>query len=177
MNPAEPIGPLSDGSTVDLAALGTNALSIQVNVNKPVHSISFWYQDQKQNLDKTAPYSLGGDTNGYFVPVDYLLEPGSKSIMVKIFRGLGDLLTRQTINFLVVEPTPPVITGFTLINALDETVIGALEDGTTIDLGVVGTALNVRADTFTQDALVITFSFDGVFQREEGMTENVRTPH
>jgi hypothetical protein len=64
------------------------------------------------------------------------------------------------------KSSSPSVTGFVLINAATQQVVGPLGSGATIDLSQVGTALNIRADVQGTVGSV-TFSLDGVvFSRE-----------
>jgi CubicO group peptidase (beta-lactamase class C family) len=65
----KPIGPLTDGMTIDLASLPTRRLNIRADPTGTVASVRFGLDaNSSYRLEKTAPYSLAGDNNGDFNP-------------------------------------------------------------------------------------------------------------
>jgi hypothetical protein len=56
----------------------------------------------------------------------------------------------------------PEVTGFVLVNALADANLGPLAQGAVIDLGTVGTSLNIRANTDPGTVGSVVFDLDGV---------------
>ena len=58
-----------NGSSLNLATLSTNSLSISVTSSTPIGSLKIQYDGQVRT-ENIAPYSVAGDTNGAFNPLN-----------------------------------------------------------------------------------------------------------
>jgi hypothetical protein len=104
------IGPLSDGTTLNLATLPTHDLNVRANTSPAtVGSVVFMLTGAQTN-DRTesgAPYSLFGDVSGNYNA--WTPPVGSYTLHATPFSGSGGTGiagTALTINFTVVNPTP-----------------------------------------------------------------------
>jgi hypothetical protein len=175
------IGPLESGETVDLSVVG-NSLSIRADVTVSVNSVEFVWTDgtAQVHAEGGAPYAMTGNSGTDYFVVDYLGSTGTKEVKVTAKSSTGAILATKTITFTVVDaqgtgsgtgsgtPTDTVISFF-LIDASADSEISPLTSGETVDLGLVGNALTIRAD--------VTTSVDSVefVWTEDNGTEKVHT--
>ncbi|QTN32924.1 DUF5060 domain-containing protein [Akkermansiaceae bacterium] len=102
----QPIGALSDGDTLDLSLLPTVNLNVRADTSPTtVGSVRFAYDgNATYKTETTAPYALGGDTNGDYNPWTPTL--GAHTLTATPFTGAGATGTAGTplaINFNVVD--------------------------------------------------------------------------
>ena len=169
------IGVLANGDTIDLAVSGDVNFNIVAVTNPPiVGSVAFTLSGTNGYVsnENTAPYALFGDNNG-----DYsgqYLAVGAYTLAVQAYTETyndGDLCASDSISFTVIDGTPPPpppagidVTGFLLVDADTDTIIGPLTDGMVLDADVLGTRnLNIIAEAAGAGSVV----FSGSFPRNE----------
>jgi hypothetical protein len=158
--------PLASGATIDLFVTGP-ALNIRANTDPAtVGSVRFGLDANPSVLvENTAPYALAGHNGTDYLPWTPAL--GAHTLTVTPFSGAnatGTAGTPYVITFTVVDSTPPAVASLTLINAATESPLGAFDplvDGATVDLAVVGSQLNVRANTDPAVVGSVRFGLDG----------------
>ncbi|MEL6655504.1 MAG: PKD domain-containing protein [Bacteroidota bacterium] len=100
----EDIGPLMDGSTIDLTAVGTS-LNVRAEVSGTVGSIRFSLDGQTNfQTENVAPYALAGDTGGNYNAWTPAL--GTHILTATAYTGSGasgSVLNAVTVNFTVTE--------------------------------------------------------------------------
>lgn len=106
------IGTMTDGMTIDFAAIGTTNLSVRANTNpNPTGSVKFSYDgNNNYHTENFAPYAIAGDSGGSYNPWTPTL--GSHTLTATPYTGsgaTGTAGTALTVNFDVVNgvPTPP----------------------------------------------------------------------
>ena len=106
-----PIGPLANGSIINLAAVGTSLTIIATPTlaNVVIYGV-FNYDGGKPIYENHAPFALAGDEDGVFIP--WTPTVGAHNLQVRAFsskNGAGTLLSSLTISFSVVSSgSPPV---------------------------------------------------------------------
>ncbi|MDB5294532.1 MAG: polymorphic rane protein, partial [Phycisphaerales bacterium] len=173
------VGPLAaSGTTIDLTN-GQAAFTIRADpatgtsAGPAVGSVVFAV-DGVAATDDAAPFTLGGEDGVDLLP--WAATVGTHVIQVTPYAlagGLGDagaaVTATVTVTNTVPPPPPPVpVPGPTayLMNAATEAKIATLTDGYVIDLGSVGTRLNIRALP-VGTAGSIVFKIDGAVVKTE----------
>jgi len=98
------IGPLSDGDTIDLGALGTSELNVRAETTPAVvGSVRFGLDgDASYQLENTAPYALAGDTSGDYA--GWTPAAGDHTLTATAFDGAdatGEAGPTVTVGFTV----------------------------------------------------------------------------
>ncbi len=133
------VGIINDGDVIDLNDYnGLNNFSIIANKGTlDITSVVFDFNEETGfNTENRAPFSLKGDFNGRFFR-GVSLPLGSNTITATPFEernGKGETGISNTITFEVIDSNPPTVTDFVLINATNNTIVGPLNEGDTIDL-------------------------------------------
>ncbi len=133
------IGIINDGDIIDLNDYnGLNNFSIIANTGTlDITSVVFDFNEETGfNTENRAPFSLKGDFNGNIFR-GVTLPLGSNTITATPFEernGQGETGISNTITFEVIDSNPPTVTDFLLIDATKNAIIGALNEGDTIDL-------------------------------------------
>jgi len=113
--------------------------------------------------ENEAPYAIAGDNNGNYNPWNGA-TPGNKAITAVSYsgnNGSGTVLATSTVTFTLVS-APSNIT-FTLVNANNNTDVGPLTNGQTVNLASIGTnKLNIRANSDFPGTSSVVFDFNGV---------------
>ena len=102
----EPIGVLEEGSTINLADYSSNSFNIAAEVDIPnVGSVVFDYNGVSGfQTENRAPYALGGDSGGNYLPL--ALPLGTNTVTATVYtsrNGGGNAVATVTINFDVIE--------------------------------------------------------------------------
>ena len=138
--------PIANGMNIVQSDL-PDAVNVQANVEGNPGSVVFDFNGTPNvRTENFAPYALFGDLDGDYLPG--LLDEGPQSITAKPFTltdGEGQLMTPQTLSFSVVG-SKNVITRLVLVDADTDQDVMVLEDGITISVQDVPTALNIRAE-------------------------------
>jgi Domain of unknown function (DUF5060) len=104
--PSTDMGPVLD--TVDLATAG-HLLSIRADTNSnSVAKVEFSFDGKKVRVERTAPYALGGDTNGIYASFASMTVAGLHTLVAKALDSTGNVLETKSIKFTVKNPTSPV---------------------------------------------------------------------
>jgi hypothetical protein len=98
----QPIGPLADGATLDLAKLPTRNLNVRADT-KPaaVGSVRFAL-DGRTKTEATAPYALAGDRDGDYAA--WTPSPGAHTLTATPFSVDGAQGKALTVRFRVTAP-------------------------------------------------------------------------
>ncbi|QLG46726.1 Ig-like domain-containing protein [Costertonia aggregata] len=133
----EEVGPLEEGTIIDLANFASNSFSILASVGEvPVSSVIYDFNGTEGfKTENIAPFTLAGDLNGNFNSVVFPL--GNNTVTATPYPergGNGEAGKSLTINFEVIDTRVREITSFTLINADTDEEIGPLLEGDVIDL-------------------------------------------
>ena len=180
-------GTLSDTGTLTVAAGGLYGIRADVDPDAHIGSVTLALTGAKtvSRTENLAPWSLYGDRvdGGARVLHGASLPAGAYTLTATAYdrpAGAGDLLHTLSMSFTVAHDaapvTPPdagVLTGLSLIDAADQSLVTALTDGAALDLDArPGASLAVRADV-ADDATVgsVTFSLAG--PRSRRATENI----
>lgn len=166
--------PLTDGLTIQ-ADDGQN-YGIVANVDSTVGSVKFALTGPDGLVERTeglAPWSMWGDTpdgNGNRVPDGNPFLAGNYTLEVIAYsepNAAGDIIGIMSVDFavninLVLMAPRPAISGFTLIDASDQSTITAIAAGQIIDLGSrYDTDIAFRVDTDSEaeiESVVIELS-------------------
>ncbi|MEM9866560.1 MAG: choice-of-anchor D domain-containing protein [Bacteroidota bacterium] len=154
---------IDDGTSIDLGTFNTTDFSIEAFVDgTSVGSIVFNFNGQDAfQTENFEPYSLSGDRNGDFRPLDIPL--GTNELTANGFSkkgGQGDLIATGTISFEVTRSLNAI--SFNLINADTNATITIIEDGDSIDLGQFETSnFTIEATPEGIDVGSIVFDFNG----------------
>ena len=102
------ISPLSDGATLDLAALG-ESLSVRADVSVSFASVTFTLDGALIKTENVAPYAIAGDSpQGDYNPWTPAL--GSRQLTVRAHSaagGSGSVVAEKSVSFEVVSGSPP----------------------------------------------------------------------
>jgi hypothetical protein len=105
------IGPLADGMTIDLTALGSalNVRGTPIGVTL-VRSVVFRFDGNIVKTENGAPYTLGGDsgTGNYYPWTPSLGVHTITATAHSAFNGLGSIVAMTTVSFTVTKPGKPV---------------------------------------------------------------------
>jgi hypothetical protein len=166
-----PFGPAENYPTINLSVLGTSAVTFKAEVTGAIGSIR-WGFDGNANykVEGSAPYSINGDDNSNFRP--FSMQPGHHTIIATAYSGAGAtgaVLGTVTRSFDVVAgtetppPPPPgnVLTGLTLLNAVNDTAYGPAENYPTINLSELGTTGVTFKAEVTGSVGSIRWGYDG----------------
>ncbi len=160
----------------DLAELPTTNLAITANVAGTAGSVRFAFLGRSNyRTENTAPFALGGDTNGDFNPVAELAQPGEYVITATPYtgpNGTGTAGSPLTLRLFVTddgEPGPGLF-NFTLVDAATGQSLRLFPGDTTIDLALVGSSLSIRVDNPEDWVRSVRFGFAG---QTNYRTENV----
>ncbi|MGB5819766.1 MAG: choice-of-anchor D domain-containing protein [Saonia sp.] len=131
----EEIGPLNEGDVIDLADFDANSFNVVANIGEEaVGSVVFDFNgDEGFRTESTAPYALGGDSNGNFRTVVFPL--GTNTITATPFTergGRGDAGIPLTVNFEVVDVSDDTAeaSGRVFPNPVENVANFALKEGT-----------------------------------------------
>lgn len=119
------LGELTDGMVVDLAALGTNKISVQARTGLPAAKSVRFGLDAKANYrtENISPFALGGDQNGRYFPVP--LSAGSHTVTATAYTGsnaTGVAGAKKTVRFTLRQAStalsarPPASVGGAVVN-------------------------------------------------------------
>lgn len=159
------IAGLTDGAVINLADVGSS-ITIRANAGADTSSVRFGLDgNQRFRLENVAPFALFGDTDGdYFDSWEPTLGTHTISATPYTEQGAsGSAGESRTITVTIIDDatvpttaapttTAPTtvpssdISGFVLVDSNTDQDLGALVDGSVIDLSAVGSSLNVRAD-------------------------------
>ena len=161
------IGPVTNGMTIDLGKVGTR-LNIRALPNGAAGSVQFKIDGQVIKTETNAPYTIGGDNGTDYL--DWTPPVGAHTLELVQWSGAGGTGTVQATSTyaLTVDAAPVPGPTAELINAATDTVIGPVTNGMTIDLGKVGSRLNIRG-TPSGTAGSMQFKIDGQPIRTEGV--------
>ncbi len=101
---------IEEGDIFDLTEIGTNQLNIRAEVSDDTESVVFGYQDNPNFQTESVPvYAIGGDNGGNdYKP--WVPELGANQVTATAYsadRGGGTAGPTYTVNFTVIEITPP----------------------------------------------------------------------
>jgi hypothetical protein len=102
---------LTDGATLDLAALPTRNLNVRANVSGTTGSVQFVYDGSVFRTESGAPYALAGDTGtGYYA---WTPTEGAHTLKATPYTqraGAGEAGTAVTVRFTVTDnPVAPTL--------------------------------------------------------------------
>lgn len=105
------LGELTDGMRVDLAALGTNKISVQARTGLPMAQSVRFGLDGKSNYrtENISPFALGGDFAGRYFPVP--LAAGAHTVSATAYTGsnaTGAAGAKKTVRFTLVQASTPL---------------------------------------------------------------------
>lgn len=159
---------LTDGTTVNTAALAVDQFSIRANTSGDVGSLVFSLDDETVQTENRAPYALLGNSGSNYTP--WIPELGTYRIAGTAYaspNGEGAALDTESITVTFTDevanedPTGPAVTSLVLINADTDQDIGEISTGSVFDLNSIGTVnLNIRAET-GPDTESIIFGYQG----------------
>jgi len=191
------IGTITDGSTIDLGQVGSE-VSLKAEPSKPVSQVKFDLTGATEivQTENVSPYALAGDISSDYENADFNL--GDHTLTVTPYDSNGQAYDSLTTNFTVVDnasgantnPTVPqddsstteeetindnpvgtlVAVELSLVDADRDTVIGTITDGSTIDLGQVGSEVSLKAEP-SKPVSQVNFELTGA--TEIVQTENV----
>ncbi len=161
------IAAIQNGNVYNLTAIGTDQLSIRVNVSAAVGSIVFFVDGQKFQTENISPYALAGDNSGNYnawVPAmqTYAIQARAYSAS----NGTGSLLDSSSVAISFInEPLEVVVTDVNFINCptinlmvgevidLDVEILPANATNQTIAFTASdGTSVNYLSGEFTASA-------------------------
>ena len=150
---------LTNGSTLNLAALPTKNLNIRANTSPTtVGSVVFALSgtESKSVTESQGPYDLMGDDGAWTPAVgSYTL----KATPYSASKGTGTAGTALSISFKVINQS---ITSLTLYNADTKRSIQTLTNGSTLNLAALPTKnLNIRANTSPTTVGSVVFALSG----------------
>ncbi len=167
------IGPIANGDVLDLTYLPTNRLNIIAHFDDeslPLTKVVFDFNQGTIALnDWHVPYSMAGDNqagNFYY----YSFTPGAYSLSAEAYTNSangGGVINTKTLHFTVIR-SPQLVTGLSLVDALNNVILGPLHEGDVIDLATIGhNRLNVIAHTAPNDIGSVDFDLrgDAVYDR------------
>ncbi len=165
----EVIGTLEEGATIDAREFprGTE-FNIIAEFGGSVESVRFQLNDNEDfRIENSTPYTLAGDFESNFFEAP--LQEGLNTVVATAFRrddARGRQLDQTSVNFNFI-PRP---VNFFLINATTNEVIGALENGETVDASDFprGTEFSVSVE-FQGRIGSVNFELNG---NEDFRTEN-----
>ena len=162
------IGELMDGDTVNLAEYPFINV-VAVTDPTTVGSVLFTVNGAPERIENVVPYALAGDNNGNYR--HWRIDPGTYTIEATPFseqRAGGDAGTPKAITINIIDfVPPPVVTGFLLVDADTDQVIGPVNDGDTIDLSQYGRINLVAVASDNTESVV--FELNGRVARVENV--------
>ena len=149
------LGPIAKGGTVTVSAANRYGIRAEVEADAEVGSVVLTLSnpvaksEERRQTENVAPYSLFGDAEG--AEHGRSLVAGSYTLTATAYEhpyGAGKALGTLRAPFKVaIEAGTNVLTGFTLVDASDQSTLAALTDGATVDLsGNFGSNFAIRAD-------------------------------
>lgn len=156
---------LLDGSTIDVAVLGTRNLNVIANTSPTVvGSVRFGLDGNlTYRIENSPPYTLAGDGGGDFYP----WKPSLGTHVVKATpysgaRATGTAGSTVQASFTLVDTSLAKVESFLLVNADTDQPLATLTDGQSINLATLGTRhLNIAAVTSPATVGSVLFEFDG----------------
>lgn len=110
-----PIREISQGQTLFLDEFSSSQLSIRANVdhspNESIASVSFIYSRDQSTTERVPPYALGGDSNGDYHSVDWLLEEGQKVVFISVLFASGHIEAKYLTFWVVANSRAPDVSG------------------------------------------------------------------
>ena len=167
------------GASVTATRNGVYGIRAEVAPNADIGSIVMQLSGEvaHSQTESVAPYSLYGDRNNR--EHGRALDEGTYTISATAYaepRGQGDVIGTRALTFTVAveaAPSTPVLTGFTLLDASDQSTVAALSDGAEIDLGGrSGGSFGIRADV-ASDATVGSVALSLTGAKAVSRTENL----
>ena len=175
------LGAVTGGATVTVAAGGSYGIRAEVEADAEVGSVVLMLRgpgasgEERKRTENVAPYSLFGDAEGAehgrsLTAGSYLLTATAYEHSHGAGKALGTLRAPFTV---AVEAGTNVLTGFTLVDASDQSTLAALTDGATVDLsGNFGTSFAIRADVAPAVTVgSVTLTLEGA--KTKGALENL----
>ena len=156
---------LLDGSTIDVAVIGTRKLNVIANTSPAaVGSVRFGLDSKaRYRIDNVAPYALAGDSAGNY----YAWTPSLGSHVVTATpyskrQASGTAGPTVRVRFNVVNNPIPTVKSFLLVNADTNQSIGPLVDGQALNLALLSSRnLNIVAETAPGTVGSVQFGLDG----------------
>jgi len=165
----QPITALTDGATINLAAIGTNRLSVVARTSFQAGSVNF-DDSGSRTIENYVPYAIAGDKSDtdFNAWTPFI---GTHKLTITAFSGAnrtGAAGPSKVINFTVVNgatpnqnPLAPTVTALTLHNADNDQPITALTDGMSINLATLPSRnVNIVASTAGATSRVV-YVFNG----------------
>jgi ELWxxDGT repeat protein len=155
------IGPIESGDVLDLTLLPTDRLNIMLN-HVPPEVDKVWFDIDRGfsgQHDNNPPFCMARDdqAGNYFY---YTFTPGPYNLTAELKDG-NTIVETRTLSFTVIE-SPHAITGFSLVDARDNVIVGPLTNGDVIDLAAIGThKLNIIAHTSPKTVGSVDFDLRG----------------
>ena len=161
---------ITDGLEIDVNTLQLPNINIRANVSTDaVESVRFTLNGRVFRTENVAPYALGGDNNGNYLPTP-ALRPGQYVLTATPYsqdRAQGDAGKSLTVTFSIIDPGQGV-TDFTLVNARTNQDVGPIGEGDEVDRAVLP-AFSIRANITPGNTRSVVFTLNGTRFR----TENV----
>ncbi|WP_188112051.1 choice-of-anchor D domain-containing protein [Aquimarina sp. RZ0] len=157
----ELIGVIHDKDTINFKTIGSNKLNIVANTDdSEVGSVVFDYNTTNSfSIENTAPYTIGGDTDGNYDPLNFQIGANTITATPYVEKGgKGKKGISNTIDFEVISGTEIL----KLVNADTNELIGDLSNGDILDLNdYPSTGLSIIAETTIADVKSVIFDFNG----------------
>lgn len=128
-------------------------------------SVKFRLNYSTARIENDEPYSISGDNNGDFKTWNYS-GLGSYTLSATPYKKInvtgGTSGPALSIGITIKDISRPKVTSFTLVNAITDTDIITLTEGSTIDLSTLpANRLNIRANLDSLPVSKVIFNFDG----------------
>ena len=145
---------ITNGSVIDWSKDGI-ALNLRADVTGNVGSVVFYVGGKKIRTDSAAPFAYGLDDDGVYRAWKPMLGTHTmRAVPYSAANGEGSVGVPIEVTFTVIEGTSTPaesdavmsVTKLTLVNALTQSDMRILTNGSVIDWAKDGTALNLRAD-------------------------------
>lgn len=169
-----PIGPIANGSTINLADFEGIGLAIEavVDVEDPIGSVRFDFNGTPFfRVENVAPYALNGDNAGNFAPL--ALPLGVNSVTAAASDnpgGQGEILASLTINFVVEDSSTMAALQVFPNPTLDRVFVG-FDNGTRMKL--TGTLFNFFGQTIYSNVSFDLESSDRASMDMSGLPQGV----
>ncbi|MDB5297374.1 MAG: polymorphic rane protein, partial [Phycisphaerales bacterium] len=160
-------GAMFNGRTINLAETGPQ-LSIRADTAPAAAagSVRFSVDGVSVRVDNGPLFSIGGEAGTDYLP--WTPTVGTHRLVATAYAGpdgTGAAGPAKTVDFTVVNQPPPAVASVMLVNAATAADLGPLTTGRTINLALIGSQLNVRANLSAGGS--VRFGLDGTYSRVE----------
>ena len=101
----QPIKSLNNNDVISLKTIRSAGLTVFAEPKDPnsVSYVKFLYDNEEEQVERMAPYTMGGDVGGSSFPVEWLTTPGEKTIALEMGMNDGEEAHTETVTFTVTE--------------------------------------------------------------------------